>query len=48
MNSLGFYLLVGVEAAGVIVIVATAISVVLEDERNAKKQKEGQQEDGRK
>ena len=39
----GFYLIVAVEAVLVIVIVATAISVVLEDERNAKKQKEGQQ-----
>ena len=44
----GFYLIVAIEAVGVIVIVATAISVVLEDERNAKKQKEGQQENGRK
>lgn len=46
--TMGFYLIVAVEAVGVIVIVATAISVVLEDERNAKKQKEGQQENGRK
>ena len=44
----GFCLIVTVEAVWVIVIVATAISVVLEDERNAKKQKEGQQENGRK
>lgn len=44
----GFCLIVAVEAVGVIVIVATAISVVLEDERNAKKQKEGQQGNGRK
>ena len=46
--TMGFYLIVAIEAVGVIVIVATAISVVLEDERNAKKQKEGQQENGRK
>ena len=46
--TMGFYLIVAVEAVGGIVIVATAISVVLEDERNAKKQKEGQQENGRK
>lgn len=44
--TMGFYLIVAVEAVGVIVIVATAISVVLEDERNEKKQ--GQQENGRK
>lgn len=44
----GFCLIVAIEAVAVIVIVATAISVVLEDERNAKKQKEGQQENGRK
>ena len=44
----GFYLIVAVEAVGVIVIVATAISVVLADKCNAKKQKEGQQENGRK
>lgn len=37
--TMGFYLIVAVEAVGVIVIVATAISVVLEDERNAKKTK---------
>ena len=46
--TMGFYLIVAIEAVGVIVIVATALSVVLEDERNAKKQKEGQQENGRK
>ena len=46
--TMGFYLIVAVEAVWAIVIVATAISVVLEDERNAKKQKEGQQENGRK
>lgn len=44
--TMGFCLIVAIEAVGVIVIVATAISVVLEDERNAKKQKEGQQENG--
>lgn len=46
--TIGLYLIVAVEAVVVFVIVATAISVVLEDERNAKKQKEGQQENGRK
>ena len=46
--TMSFCLIVAIEAVGVIVIVATAISVVLEDERNAKKQKEGQQENGSK
>lgn len=46
--TIGFYLIVAVEAVGVIVILETAISVVLEDWRNSKKQKEGQQENGRK
>lgn len=46
--TMGFCLIVAIEAVGVIVIVATAILVVLEDESNAKKQKEGQQENGSK
>ena len=44
----GFCLIVAVGAVWVIVIVATAISFVIEDERNAKKQKEGQHENGSK
>lgn len=48
MNALGFYLMVGVEAVGVIVIVATTISVVLEDERNAKNKRKDNGNDGRK
>lgn len=44
----GFWMLVTVEAVGVIVFSIVATAIVLEDERNAKKQKEGQQKDGRK
>lgn len=46
--TIGFYLIFAVELVAFIVLVSMAISVVLEDERNAKKQKEGQQENGRK
>ena len=44
--TIGFYLIFAVELVAFIVLVSMAISVVLEDERNAKKQKEGQQENG--
>ena len=46
--TIGFYLIFAVELVAFIVLVSMAVSVVLEDERNAKKQKEGQQENGRK
>ena len=46
--TIGFYLIFAVELVAFIVLVSMAISVVLEDERNAKKQKEGQQGNGRK
>lgn len=46
--TMGFYLIFAVELVAFIVLVSMAITVVLEDERNAKKQKEGQQENGRK
>ena len=46
--TIGFYLIFAVELVAFLVLVSMAISVVLEDERNAKKQKEGQQENGRK
>lgn len=46
--TIGFYLIFAVELVAFIVLVSMAISVVLEDERNAKKQKEGQQENGSK
>ena len=46
--TIGFYLIFAVELVAFIVLVSMAISVVLEGERNAKKQKEGQQENGSK